>query len=148
MSHFKMILFVLGMSFGLVYAEENTESTVEQDIIATLANNSESFTEAESIPAPIMIKKAPEPLVIGLALGGGAAKGFAHIGVIKALEENHIKAQVITGTSAGSLVGSLYAYGYTPEQLQRISYQMDELLSCPIPFFQANNFFHRWYLII
>jgi NTE family protein len=67
------------------------------------------------------------PLVIGLALGGGAAKGFAHIGVIKALEDNGIKPQIVTGTSAGSLVGSLYAYGYTSPQLQQISYQMDEL---------------------
>ncbi len=58
------------------------------------------------------IKQQLPPVIIALALGGGAAKGFAHIGVIKALEENGIKPQIITGTSAGSLVGSLYAYGY------------------------------------
>lgn len=73
------------------------------------------------------IKQQLPPVIIALALGGGAAKGFAHIGVIKALEENGIKPQIITGTSAGSLVGSLYAYGYSAQQLEQISYQMDEL---------------------
>jgi len=73
------------------------------------------------------LKKTPKPIIIGLALGGGAAKGFAHIGVIKALEENGIHPQIVTGTSAGSLVGSLYAYGYTPKQLETIAYKLDEI---------------------
>ena len=50
--------------------------------------------------------KAREP-VIAIALGGGGAKGFAHIGVIKVLESHGIKAKIVTGTSAGSFVGSL-----------------------------------------
>ena len=50
-------------------------------------------------------------LVVGLALGGGASKGFAHIGVLKVLRENNIPVHVVTGTSAGALVGSLYASG-------------------------------------
>lgn len=128
MSRLKIILLIIGLCANLAYAEDNAESFVESDIISTLANDSSrNFIDVESAPVAVVVKKAPESLVIGLALGGGAAKGFAHIGVIKALEENHIKAQVITGTSAGSLVGSLYAYGYTPLQLQKISYQMDEL---------------------
>lgn len=56
--------------------------------------------------------------VIGLALGGGASKGFAHIGVIKVLKENNIPVNVITGTSAGAIVGSLYASGMSPDRLE------------------------------
>lgn len=54
---------------------------------------------------------------VGLVLSGGGAKGAAHIGVIKALEENGIPIDYITGTSAGAIVGSLYAMGYTPEEM-------------------------------
>lgn len=54
---------------------------------------------------------------VGLVLSGGGAKGAAHIGVIKALEENNIPIDYITGTSAGAIVGSLYSMGYTPEEM-------------------------------
>src|SRR3954471_13800637 len=57
---------------------------------------------------------------IGLVLSGGGASGIAHIGVLKALEENHIPVDYITGTSIGALVGSLYAIGYSPEQLEAL----------------------------
>lgn len=60
----------------------------------------------------------PKKVRIGLALGGGAAKGFAHIGVIKVLENAGIKPDIVTGTSAGSVVGSLYASGLTGFQIQ------------------------------
>lgn len=59
-------------------------------------------------PNPTPVQKAREP-VIAIALGGGGAKGFAHIGVIKVLESHGIKAKIVTGTSAGSFVGSIYA---------------------------------------
>src|SRR4051812_27042080 len=55
---------------------------------------------------------------VGLVLSGGAASGVAHIGVIKALEENGIPIDYITGTSMGALVGSLYASGYSPSQIE------------------------------
>ncbi len=55
---------------------------------------------------------------IALALGGGASKGFAHIGVIKVLEENNIPISIVTGTSAGSVVGSLYASGMSADRLE------------------------------
>ncbi|MGB0914739.1 MAG: patatin-like phospholipase family protein [Crocinitomicaceae bacterium] len=55
---------------------------------------------------------------IGVVLSGGGATGLAHIGVLKALEENGIPIDYITGTSAGALVGSLYAAGYSPEQIE------------------------------
>jgi NTE family protein len=63
---------------------------------------------------------------IALALGGGAAKGFAHIGVIKVLEQNGIKPVIITGTSAGSIIGSLYASGLTATQLQQKAMDLKE----------------------
>ena len=54
---------------------------------------------------------------VGLVLSGGGAKGIAHIGVIKALEDNNIPIDYVTGTSMGAIVGGLYASGYTPEEM-------------------------------
>ena len=76
--------------------------------------------------APVPAEPAPPPLRIGLALGGGAAKGFAHIGVIKMLEANGIRADVVAGTSAGSVVGALYAGGLDPFTLQERAVALDE----------------------
>lgn len=56
-------------------------------------------------------------LKIGIAFGGGGARGVGHIGVVKALEELGIKADMVAGTSAGSMVASLYAAGYTSSQM-------------------------------
>lgn len=56
--------------------------------------------------------------VVALALGGGASKGFAHIGVIKVLREQGIPVHIVTGTSAGAVVGSLYASGMSPDRLE------------------------------
>ncbi|GGY42499.1 patatin-like phospholipase family protein [Pseudoduganella albidiflava] len=80
-------------------------------------------------PTPTLNHPAAPPLrkvKIGLALGGGAARGFAHIGVIKALEANGILADVVVGTSAGSVVGALYAAGNNAGALQKMAYAMDE----------------------
>jgi len=55
---------------------------------------------------------------IGLVLSGGGASGLAHVGVLKALEEHQIPIDYITGTSAGALIGSMYACGYSPEQIE------------------------------
>lgn len=57
---------------------------------------------------------------IGLALSGGGVRGAAHIGAIKALEENGIKIDAVGGTSAGSIVASLYAIGYTTEEMYKL----------------------------
>jgi NTE family protein len=66
----------------------------------------------------LLVAAFPSPgQKVGLVLSGGGAKGLAHIGVIKALEENHIPIDYITGTSMGAIVGSLYAAGFTPEQM-------------------------------
>ncbi|TZF85418.1 patatin-like phospholipase family protein [Cognatilysobacter lacus] len=75
---------------------------------------------------PRIVAAAPKPIRIGLALGGGAAKGFAHIGVIKMLEANGIRIDVVSGTSAGSVVGSLYASGMDAFALQKQAVALDE----------------------
>jgi NTE family protein len=68
----------------------------------------------------------PVKVRIGLALGGGAAKGFAHIGVIKMLEASGIRPDVVSGTSAGSVVGALYASGMDAFQLQETAFSLDQ----------------------
>ena len=54
---------------------------------------------------------------LGLALSGGGIRGIAHAGVLKALEDNNIKIDIIGGTSSGSLIASLYAIGYIPDEI-------------------------------
>ena len=58
---------------------------------------------------------------IALVLGSGGARGYAHIGVIDVLEQNGIRPDMIVGTSAGSIVGAIYASGKTPEQMKNIA---------------------------
>jgi len=94
-------------------------------------------------PAPV---KPPEPVTqapvpkkipkVGLALGGGAARGFAHIGVLQVLEEEGIKPSLVVGTSAGSLVAAFYASGKTGAQLSWLADSMDEsqLTDWTLPF--------------
>lgn len=62
---------------------------------------------------------------VGLVFSGGGAKGLAHIGVLKALEEHHIPIDYITGTSMGAIVGSLYAAGYSPQEIEYIALSED-----------------------
>ena len=70
---------------------------------------------------------APQPAPkIALALGGGAARGFAHVGVIKALEAQGIVPDIVVGTSAGAVVGALYAAGHSGFELQKLVLQMEE----------------------
>ncbi len=58
---------------------------------------------------------------VGLVLSGGGAKGLTHIGIIRALEENNIPIDYITGTSMGAIVGSLYAMGYSPDDMENLT---------------------------
>ena len=74
-----------------------------------------------AVPAP-----PPRPLRIGLALGGGAARGFAHIGVIQVLDEAGIRPELVAGTSAGSLVGALWAAGLDGAQIGALAASMAE----------------------
>lgn len=88
-----------------------------------------STTQAPALPqvamAPAPVKTL-KPVRIALALGGGAARGFAHIGVIKALESQGIYPDIVVGTSAGSVVGAMYAAGNNGFALQKMALEMDE----------------------
>lgn len=77
-------------------------------------------------PPAVAIPVPPKPPRIGLALGGGAARGFAHIGVIQVLEEAGVRVDLVAGTSAGSLVGALYAAGHDGKRLGELATTMDE----------------------
>ena len=78
--------------------------------------------QAPSASLPV----AKAPARIGLALGGGAARGFAHVGVIQVLEEAGIRPDIVVGTSAGSLVAALYASGRNGAQLQQVAESLEE----------------------
>jgi NTE family protein len=80
--------------------------------------------QPEPAPEPVPVP----PARIALVLGGGAAKGFAHIGVIKSLEAQSIKPDIVVGTSVGSLVAALYASGYDGFELQRLAMEMKEAM--------------------
>jgi NTE family protein len=77
----------------------------------------------------------PKPAKVAVVLGAGASKGFAHIGVLKILESHRIPIHMVVGTSVGSFVGSLYAYGYSPYDLQAIAFalQKDDVADYIIP---------------
>ena len=78
------------------------------------------------VVVPVSPPTPPRPPRIGLALGGGAARGFAHIGVIQVLEEAGIQPDLVVGTSAGSLVAALYASGKAGAELAALAQGMDE----------------------
>lgn len=85
--------------------------------------------------APKEIQPPLKPAKIAVVLGAGASKGFAHIGVLKVLESNKIPIHMIVGTSAGSLVGALYAYGFNAFKLQELSFDVkrDDIVDLTIP---------------
>lgn len=91
-------------------------------VSCTTAPVTAPVTETAS-PVPAPPRKPPK---IGLALGGGAARGFAHIGVIQVLEEAGIRPSLVVGTSAGSVVAAFYASGKNGAQLQQIALSMEE----------------------
>jgi NTE family protein len=74
------------------------------------------------------VQPAPKPPAqkVALVLGGGSVRGFAHIGVIKTLEAHGIVPDMVVGTSAGSVVGALYAGGYSGFELQKIAFQLEQ----------------------
>ena len=96
-------------------------------LVATLAACGSTPPSAPpAAPAPTANTTSMPAIKIGVALGGGAAKGFAHIGVIKMLEANGFAPSVVAGTSAGSVVGALYASGMDAFALQEKAVALDE----------------------
>jgi NTE family protein len=86
----------------------------------------------KEIPPPL---PPPRPAKVAVVLGAGASKGFAHVGVLKVLESQKIPIHLIVGTSAGSFVGSLYAYGYDVFQLQTMAMALlkDDVVDLTLP---------------
>ena len=82
------------------------------------------------------------PQSVGLVLGGGGAKGIAHIGVIKALEDNDIPIDYIAGTSMGAIVGGLYAAGYTTDEM------LDMILSKEFSYWSTGTIDPRLYILL
>jgi NTE family protein len=97
--------------------------------------------------AGLEIEKKPEivtpptrPAKIAVVLGAGAAKGFAHIGVLKVLETHKVPIQMVVGTSAGSFVGSFYAYGYDAFKLQDLAMKVERSDVIDITLLPSNGF--------
>lgn len=80
----------------------------------------------ETVPPQVLPSVKPLPPKVALVLGGGAVRGFAHVGVIKVLEAQGITPDLVVGTSAGSVVGALYAAGFSGFELQKISFRLEE----------------------
>jgi len=86
----------------------------------------------KEIPPPL---PPPKPAKVAVVLGAGVSRGFAHVGVLKVLESQKIPIHLIVGTSAGSFVGSLYAYGYDVFQLQTMAMALlkDDVVDWTLP---------------
>ena len=98
---------------------QTLRTTLTASVVLMLAAcPSHTSDKSDNKPHTHTANTAKPKAVVALALGGGASKGFAHIGIIKVLKENNIPVKVVTGTSAGSIVGSLYASGMSPDRLE------------------------------
>ncbi len=132
-----ILLFFLSNSAFFVYADTISTKKIENtaidltyaDMEAQFANNvfitkDDEFkvvVEKDLELEDLLAKCKKKGLKIGLALGGGSARGLAHVGVILALEAYHIPIDIIAGTSIGSVIGGLYASGATIRQLEEVA---------------------------
>ncbi|MGM9424573.1 patatin-like phospholipase family protein [Hydrogenophaga sp. MI9] len=96
---------------------------------AGLAGSGLVRAQAGGKPAPhaAAIARPVAGKTIGIALGGGSARGFAHIGVLQALDEAKIPVSIVAGTSAGSLVGAFYAAGFSPWKMQEVALKVKDI---------------------
>ncbi len=119
---------------ALLAACTTTQSVSVPSTPGTTPAGTPTATVVPTPPPAVIPKRLPK---IGLALGGGAARGFAHVGVIAALEEAGIKPDMVVGTSAGSLVAAIYATGKNAAQLQQVALAMEEseITDWTLPFF-------------
>jgi NTE family protein len=106
---FTLLVGVLFLQYAISAPVVGAENMVKKGVIV-------SHSDSTSHSTLLATKRGG----VGLVLAGGGAKGFYHIGVIKALEENNIPIDYITGTSMGAIVGALYAAGYTPQQMEEM----------------------------
>jgi NTE family protein len=102
-------------------------------IVALLLMLSACVTAPVAVTPPTPVP--PKPPKIALVLGGGAVRGFAHIGVLKMLQSQGIVPDMVIGTSAGSVAGALYASGYSGYELQRIAFDLDKATVADVTLF-------------
>jgi NTE family protein len=131
-----LLLLVLVLSACQTPPKAPVVSTTVPDARVDLPST--SVTPPPSPPVPA---QPPRNIKVALVLGGGAARGFAHIGVIKALEAQGIYPDMVVGTSAGSLVGALYAAGNNGFALQKLAMEMDEaaISDWSVPLFSQSS---------
>jgi len=117
------LILILLISLPVI-GQEDTELTIEQRFTQVLKGESE------------------QEFTIGLALGAGAAKGFAHIGVLRALQEAGVRIDMIAGSSMGAIVGGGYASGLTTEELTDIALNSDwlDVINLIDPVFPTRGF--------
>jgi NTE family protein len=115
--------FSLACASAVLSACATTGTKPSGEPAATATNNTTATPPATPQPAATTRER---PIRVALALGGGAARGFAHIGVIKALEARNIQVDIVCGTSAGSVVGALYASGMSGIAINKLALTMDE----------------------
>lgn len=101
---------------------EEQESGLRKDV--DLKNNKKNLKNEESDINKKNVANQ-EDKKIGLVLSGGTAKGLAHIGILKVLDEEKVPIEYVTGTSMGSIIGGMYSVGYTPEEIEEIAISMD-----------------------
>jgi NTE family protein len=111
-----LVCFIVMAFFSCAHKEISPTQPITTTVIAP--------TPAVPGPAPSALR--PKPATIAVVFGAGASKGFAHIGVLKVLEANKIPIHMVVGTSAGSVVGSLYAYGYDAFALQNLAMKIEK----------------------
>lgn len=96
-------------------------------VVAGCSSGPPRLPEIPPVSPPVVIPEAATRAPrLGLALGGGAARGFAHVGVIQVLEQNGIRPDLVVGTSAGSMVAAMYASGKTAAELEATALSMEE----------------------
>lgn len=96
-------------------------------VVAGCSSGPPRLPETPPVSPPVVTPEAATRAPrLGLALGGGAARGFAHVGVIQVLEQNGIRPDLVVGTSAGSMVAAMYASGKTAAELEATALSMEE----------------------
>lgn len=147
-----IILFIMAVpskSFSNLHSI-NSKAVLQEDIeidkLKSQIKLLEEKIEALEKSKAAKLQKDKTKVKIGLALSGGGAKGLAHIGVLRVLEENNIKIDYITGTSMGAIIAAFYSVGYTPDEIEKLlidadwnSYINGEMENKKIPLEQKIN---------
>ncbi len=103
----------------------NETSVERRDLLRRIGASAAALSLPSAYSQSSPFKKPA--LKVGLALGAGSARGFAHIGVLKSLDQAGIKADMIAGASAGALAGVFYAAGYTPWQMEEVALKVRDV---------------------